>query len=533
MEKIFHGPTTRLNIVLIKPTVKEIKEVVVKSFREHLKGIDIPGSREAFYIFKGPNPSRPDWYDYLNGRIENLPGSMTNPSLVLILRVKTQVFAVSFGYGRFLINDQAIVPDFGLKTCLNRIPSNQIKTLDKRSLEQMALHTKQQAVVPIHMSAFDIEVDRDLVKSIEGHLESSAIGSYLKGADNLTIVTKQPIDTLSLLCEELFNTYKKLDYKKEFAWIDNVKSVKDDTLISTLDSLMLDSLNDEDYHGIFLGCPEIVDDSEIRSYRLKGPRDKSSYILFPSIEQYCTVRKSANESGLLEVDNLQNDRIVALTEDNPAEKIGDWSIYRSLHAETAHEKKTYKLLEGNWYEVDKDFLKRVDSAVSDMAIFSESLPDLKIGQTEFEYNSELASALKGACLDTELISLLGRSRFEFCDVFTRSRKIIHVKKYTGAGAISHLLYQAFVSGQTFASHKLAREELAEHQIVKKEKMEAKVNPKIFKSSDYEVVIAIASTKTKKLVEALSFFSKISLAHKYRVLTALGYKVSLAQIKMVP
>jgi len=39
----------------------------------------------------------------------------------------------------------------------------------------------------------------------------------------------------------------------------------------------------------------------------------------------------------------------------------------------------------------------------------------------------------------------GRSRVEFCDLYSNNKEIIHVKKYGGANLLSHLFSQALVS----------------------------------------------------------------------------------------
>lgn len=523
--------TTRLNVHLIKPEIDAIKNMIVEEYHGDIKKIQIADCDEAHFIYKKPEPSMPDWYQYLGKIGEPLPKTLTNPSAVILLKVGKCFFAITFGYGRFIVDDRAIVSDFGLKVCLNTIPSNKIKTVDKRTLEQMALHTRQQAVIPVDFNTFELEIDRDLVKSIEGHIEGG-LGSYLKGAVNLTIATKRPIDELADLCRELHKIYKKKDYLAEFSWIDNVKPVKDTTLSEKLNLELIQLLNQKKFNGIFLGAPEIVDDINVSAYRFKGVYDKSQYIIFPSIEQYVAVRTSAGSGPPLDLQHLFSDKVAALNRNTPPSEYLRWTVFKCVHAEVLFNSTIYKLLEGNWYEIDQNFISRIDKQIKSIPIFSKVLPDMSSTESENVYNKRVAAGLKGVCLDCELVGLQGRSKFEFCDIFTKDKEIIHVKKHYGASAISHLLYQSLVSAQAFVQHQQARVELANFDTIKKANLISHINPKNFRTSDYEVVLSIASTKSKKVTDTLSFFSKISLAHKYNTLSNLGYKVSLATIKII-
>ncbi len=41
----------------------------------------------------------------------------------------------------------------------------------------------------------------------------------------------------------------------------------------------------------------------------------------------------------------------------------------------------------------------------------------------------------------------GYSRIEFCDLFSKSKQMIHVKRYGGSSVLSHLFNQGLVSGE--------------------------------------------------------------------------------------
>ncbi len=531
MANKIEGKTNKLTISLVKKSIKDLKAVIGEDYQDDVEEVKIPECELACFIFKEPNVTSPSWYKYLESAIDGLPDTQTSPSAVLVIKTKKNMFAVSFGYGRYLIEDSAIVPDFGLKVSLNAIPSDKIKTVDKRTLEQMALHSRQQAVVPVDFSTFELEVDRDLVKSIEGQIDEK-LGSYLKGSINLSISTKLPLSKLSELCSKLHSIYLKKDYQQEFGWIDNVKPIQDPSKSAALNLALVDQINKKSFPGIFLGAPELIDDIDVGGYKFRGPRNGSTYILFPSINSYASLRLSNKNRNPITIEQLKSDKIICFDRDSKPNKKHQWSVYKCIHAEIKFKGDTYKLLEGNWYEVDSNFISRIDKQIKAIPVCKEKLLDLKSGESENDYNNRLASHLKGTCLDAQLVTLKGRSRFEFCDVLKKDKKLFHVKKHYGASSMSHLFYQAYVSGQTYCHFPQCRPEIAKLKGVKKAKFESVVHPKTFKTSDYEIVICVASSKAKPIGDVLSFFSKISLVHKHRTLSSLGYKVSVAIIPIV-
>jgi uncharacterized protein (TIGR04141 family) len=118
----------------------------------------------------------------------------------------------------------------------------------------------------------------------------------------------------------------------------------------------------------------------------------------------------------------------------------------------------------------------------------------------------------------------GRSRVEFCDLYSNSKEIIHVKKYGGANLLSHLFSQALVSGNCFLFEPTFRTGVN------------KLLPQGFKlanpkdqpnAMEFEVCVAIMS-RVKGPLE-LPFFSKVSLKHAAQNLRNLGYKVTKLKI----
>lgn len=307
--------------------------------------------------------------------------------------------------------------------------------------------------------------------------------------------------------------------------------VDDPTILTTLNSELISRLRSQTVNEIFLGCPEIIDDEAIGGFQIKGlgDRNQAKNLLFPSINQYLKQLDDKGKLAALDLSALESHKIVALDRQATPAIHDHWSIYRCLNAEIVEKNKIYKLMDNNWYEVDPNFLNEIDKTIANIPDCQIATPNLKPGDSEGVYNKQLAAALKGICFDAQLVTLKGRTPFEFCDVFDRSKRIIHVKKYTGASSMSHLLYQAFVSGQLYTHYPATRAEIENHKLVKPTSFGPALNPKTFNASNYEIVFAIATPKKKAIRSQLSFFSKLSLAHKFRILRGFGYQVSIKHV----
>jgi uncharacterized protein (TIGR04141 family) len=118
----------------------------------------------------------------------------------------------------------------------------------------------------------------------------------------------------------------------------------------------------------------------------------------------------------------------------------------------------------------------------------------------------------------------GKSRVEFCDIFSKHRDVIHVKQYGGSSLLSHLFSQAVVSADCFLHESGFR---------------AKVNghlPEAFRfanpaaapvASQYTICMAIMSKVPGSL--EIPFFSKVSMKHAVRSIQKMNFNVTKLKI----
>ena len=123
----------------------------------------------------------------------------------------------------------------------------------------------------------------------------------------------------------------------------------------------------------------------------------------------------------------------------------------------------------------------------------------------------------------------GPNRIEFCDLYTKDRDLIHVKRYGGSSVFSHLFAQGTVSGELFRMEpdfrRLVNDKLPlSHRIDNHRRQPDR--------DEYRIVFAVVSKQTGAGL-SLPFFSRLNLRSAARRLQAYGYRVAIAKIPLEP
>ena len=67
-----------------------------------------------------------------------------------------------------MLNPTAIEPRFGLRTALNGVDVDQVRSVDRKTLDAVSMYTREQASRESSFNVFDMNVQRDLLRSITG-----------------------------------------------------------------------------------------------------------------------------------------------------------------------------------------------------------------------------------------------------------------------------------------------------------------------------------------------------------------------------
>lgn len=519
----------KLTAFLIKDGYKSIEDFL--SFKDfHIVPVEKKEKKMGTLIYKGGFRSKPSWVSIFEGLKGFDSKNIFNQSskALYVLRHEGRWFCYTFGYARHLIDDLAYERNFGLIVSLNLGDPAAIKSIDKTNIGHVSLHSREQATREIELAKFEFNNDIDLLRSVTAKtpIVEGQDQETLSGRDSVTIYTPVTIDVFSDIAKRLYEAFKSTKYKKNYPWLGKIKEERDTQIIDGLDSSLATKIVETDFHKIWLAIPELIEWEQIRGFAYKYMSEsltKPGPVLYQDLDIDEWVKVARISTGLT-AEQLKRKKVFLYWQDGRPASL--WSIYRCLNAEIDLNHKTYILNDGDWYNIETGY-------VNEISAFYGSVPNSKIKlppygtNTEPNYLKSVAANPGGYALmdHKEVMIGGGRSRVEFCDLYSKDKKeIIHVKKYGGSSVLSHLFSQAVVAGECFlreADFRARLNPLLPHGFKLKNPKKQPV------ASEFEVCIAIMS-KEKGPLE-LPFFSKVSFKHAAKALQHLGYSVTKLKI----
>ena len=505
-----------------------------------------------------PKRTPPLWHDLIAEFDEDLVlVSESNRALILVrfrYHGAARYVAFAFGHGRHMLDPISIDRRFGLRAALNAIyerrggvpDSTRIRHVDAKTVAQTTMRTSRQASSDIAFEHFGIDVERDLLKAVTGEpVNNDKWGSLVHGGESVKVSVHGGLAELGPIAKDLVRLGRKKDYQQRFDWIDHVVTVNDLALLAKLrDEVVAVLLAGGE--TLALAPPERIEWDNIAELRYSvAPGDPYENL---NLEDYLGHVDDQAES--LSFNVMQKHRVEALNDSGQAIHI--WSVTQTLVGEIELGGQRYLLEEGDFYQVEAQFLASLDKFVDGVNQSSVALPASPLNavggeQLEGDYNEIAAKASEQhLLLDKKTVSISRETPIEICDVLTSDRQFVHVKRHLGSSDLSHLFSQGFVSADSY----LASQEFREAARIKIEEAEeeralAEKDPafrgRFVGALDFdvpdprsiEIVYAvIARWNGRTPTEALPFFSKINLRHYVNDLRRLGCNVSFHPIQIV-
>jgi uncharacterized protein (TIGR04141 family) len=519
------GPPTRvLSIHLVKEGTNE-SELIGPGKNPHKRKITFGPSTTGILFAGESHVDEPRWASFIKEGVDTsgLDFRSASASAVVVVPVKKRLVAVTFGYGRFLLRPDAIEPNFGLRVTLNAVAADRIRSIDKKTFEGIATHTREQASQETSMGDFGIDVERDVLRAVVGSPTDESFAVRLAGMDSLTATCRVNFADLPAKLGQFVEKAQDTAYKTTYPWIDNISEIRDVATKRSLDDQVLTSIKKNSLQGIWLTIPDPIEWSDVAGMRYSGV-DRDAPLLVDI--HFNSFLDSVDDPTTLTVDDLHK-RSVSTISSTSEEVIHKWSIYKCLYGEVEFAGATYLLNRGQWYRIDKDFVSTVNQHVAQLPETAGPLLSCKDGESEADYNVRLAASLLGSCcLDRKLIPYGGgRSKIELCDVLTSDRRLMHVKKYTGSSVLSHLFAQGAVAAASVLSDEKFR--AAANKIISEPSIRFMPVKKKVRPSDFEIAYVITSRSSKQL--RLPFFSRVTLRNASTQLANYGFKVTLTKV----
>ena len=514
--------SVKLNVYLLKDGYT-LGDPIIADGKMTETEVDVANAGPGLLYVTQAKPHPPDWAWFLTPVDEEAIGALrvASVSVVLIVPADNRYFAACFGHGYAHVDKRFVEARFGLRTCLNAIDPETIRTLDKRTFDSLGKLSHEQSTRPVAVTEFGLEIDKDLLRSLVGKPTDESLGKQIAGKDSVCVRIPITIGKLSSFLRKLYRESKKSTYQKHFAFIDNIAEVSDPELVASLDDELVNRINDGNVSKIWLAVPDIVNWETSSGFKYaKAKRDR----VVDDIRLRDYLERWEIESDL-SPEKLRKHRVFQYGNDETT-VVNSWSVHHCIYGELDVNGETYILTEGAWYNVNRHFVDRVNSEYKAIPQYAKKLEDWG-DEHEQHYNRRVSENSNGhyALTDRKMINHGGgASSIEFCDLISAEKEIIHVKNYSGSSVLSHLFHQGTVSAVMTAGDPSFRSKVNEylpatHQLPKDGE---------FKTSDYEIVFAIGTREP--LTFELPFFSKVSLGNSVRQLMVSNYRVSIARIR---
>ena len=262
---------TKLSISLIKEEIP-IGNVI----KQGIPSLTLANGLILYY--KHNQPVSPKWVNsFLKGEydgLESLQGKSVSAVILYQIDVGEnihRIFAVCFGFGRSLLESNVAEKRFGLLATLNSVDADKLRSIDINSMEAIPLNNRIQSSALAEIRNFNIDVDRDLLKSVTGKASEGDLSGTISGADSLSVSTDKSYDEIEEFLRHCYHLYKSNHYQETgFDWINQIQEIKDKTLIDRLNQLLLDELNSANPTRIWTSIPEIIDYYSLEQYSVNS-----------------------------------------------------------------------------------------------------------------------------------------------------------------------------------------------------------------------------------------------------------------------
>jgi len=514
--------TQGLTIYLVKPDFTDPDVLIPKRGKLQFHRLTSGRNHVGDLYVERRRPHPPKWAQFFSDYLEPSDfGQVSSSSALLLVEAEGNLFAITFGQGRYLLNPDAWVERFGLRVTLNSLGESNVRSIDKRTFDAISRHSREQASREATAYEFELDMEQDLLRAITGTPSESELGKRMSGMDALHAAIPTSVEALKELLAAYHEKYLDTSYQQRFPWVDHISEVSSRGLIDSLDVTLVGRIVSGDFDGVWMAVPDVISWADVDGFRWAGRGQPLLRDI--NLEGFIGSLTRPDDLTLKE---LKRKKVACINHDG--HEIGEWSAYRCVHAQLDRDGETYLLSAGKWYRLTRDFVADVNAAFESLTRYDQALPPYE-DDSEGHYNQRVAALdpARYVLMDTKLVRHGGGGNgIEFCDMLVDCYDLIHIKRYGASSVLSHLFSQGLVSGELFQVDQQFRHKLNEVLPPTHRLADPDLRPG---TREYQVVFAVISDKPGALT--LPFFSRLNLKHAARRLEGYGYRVALAKIEV--
>lgn len=488
-----------------------------------------------FKVFIQKNKSKePKWITFLEQDLQ-IPDrdeiKNTVNSFVILVSVtknsKRYYFAITGGFGFTAINKKNLESNFGLKVALNSIDTKELKAFDVRNID---LKTRQKRVLfnkGSEIGEFDLDFDQDLINLVSGKTKNQEFGTSIRGStSSLSLNSNIAFSRLGEKCSEILDVYLSEVYKENFGFIDNIKIIKDPDVIGALNQNLYDAIIARQVNNLSLAYPDMIEYERCSYYQIKWGRKKMDTFEVVLDDLYALIDE--HKIRISSPNDIEKIKIIGFDDSsNPVTTAV--SLNHFVVFQTEYDQDTYIFSLNNWYKIDSDYISKINNEIMNVPLIVNDtfLTEIEANESEGDYN-ERQNTEYFLCLDKKNFQVVNtRSKIEVCDLLSKDKHFVCVKKGTRSATLSHLFAQGSVSMTLLKDSSEYRKYVVSSAVKKFPK--ENFNAEDFPYSESTLVYAISSENSADIRNTLPFFSKVNLLHHINLIKRLGIKTALYRI----
>ncbi|MFI6172375.1 DUF6119 family protein [Nocardia sp. NPDC051052] len=477
------------------------------------------------------------WHDYLVPLLDQVdedePITGRSAGAVLLVAAHARVFAITFGHGFQAIDRSLIEHDFGLKVAANSIDPDRVNLADTRGLGKGRRNATSRLPTPNDAFALGLLTDEEWIRRFGGEVKIPGFAKTVNGSDALQLnVDSFDFTALSDRLGKVLELYVSDDYTSIFPFLDYFRRETDKEKIAELDLQIAEAMRGRDREIGFA----LPDDSDLAAdvFRLSRRRAGETVWELLTDDVYSAIDDVDGWADPLNAVKVQAFDLGGepINEREPLRNYVVGSAKSNLNGRP----QDYALTAGAWIRINNDYVELVNRYMRDSIV--DMTKDLKLPPWddqflldnvpgkygEERYNNFLGQELSDAIvLDRQLYRGRPGVKIEVCDVLTRDKKLLCVKRMDGSDKMSHLFQQGSVSARMLADDNDYREKVMAdlHRL--------DPSAEFGSASEWTVVYAIATAKEGDLEKIMYFFSRAALKMHGEAVGGRGFKVAIAKI----
>lgn len=424
------------------------------------------------------NSDRPSWAQHAEALTSvelNLPGS--SPFGVLLVPLQSWTYALTWGAGHLLLDNETIDPGFGLLFGIRRLDDSRLAFMASSVLDASARSTQTSFPGGSGVPGFRLEPYGEVVNRIAGRADLSGLTYHketgnpyrIKVGDSLNAPLPGDGDALIRDLRAVESIVNSSDDESTLRFISQLRPVpRGYPKLPELENRLAVAIGGDDRYGpLALAWPaqalDVVEDTG--SFKFRGVRAGGPFVVGVDIDVADIVGSFALLPVTDRLKKLTRGRIVACADTGGQEEIGSlipvrkWIVFETVIDDVRH---CYQ--DGRWLRIGDTYVDQIRDQVANLLKNKSTLTFPLWTPTGRRDDEQLfcqqAAAQPGyLCLDRNFARTPFHPRFELCDVLGPNNELVQVKWLGGAPAASHLITQANVAADAIRYEPAALTEL--------------------------------------------------------------------------